>query len=142
MPGRKDGKIDLLRRVGLLSACNDKELRSIARLITEVDVDPGEALCREGETGREFFLIAQGRAKVASKGRTRVELGPGQFFGEMSLLDAGPRTATVTAQTPMTLYVLDAREFSSMLEASPGVARKILRALATRLRAAESAHTH
>ncbi|HEX9712250.1 MAG TPA: cyclic nucleotide-binding domain-containing protein [Actinomycetota bacterium] len=138
----KDGKIRLLRGVGLLSACTDKELVKIARLMTEQRADAGEVLVREGRPGREFFLIAEGSVKVSSGGRRRATLGAGEFFGEMSLIDAGPRTATVTAETPMDLYVLDAREFATLLEESPTVMRKILRALAGRLRAAEKDHSH
>jgi len=142
MAGRRNGKTEMLRRVGLLSACNDKELRQIGRLTTEVQASEGQQLCREGEAGREFYLIADGRAKVSRGKRKLAELGPGQFFGEMSLLDAGPRTATVTALTSMTMYVLDAREFSSMLEASPAIARKIMRGLAGRLRGSEASPSH
>lgn len=138
----KNGKHTLLRRVGLLSACSDKELRSVARLMTEVNADAGDVLVREGTTGREFFVIADGSAKVSVDGRKRATLGAGDFFGEMSLIDQGPRTATVTAETPMALYVLDVREFAGLLDASPSVTRKIMRALAARLREAEKVHTH
>ncbi|MGH7338440.1 MAG: Crp/Fnr family transcriptional regulator, partial [Myxococcota bacterium] len=109
---------------------------------TEVHAPHGEVLVREGDPGREFFLIASGSATVTSGGRKRATLVQGGFFGEMSLIDAGPRTATVTAASPMVLYVLDAREFAALLEESPTVMRKVLRSLAGRLRAAEKGHTH
>jgi len=138
----KDAKHALLRNVGLFSACSDKELGSIAKLMTEVPVSAGSAIVREGAAGREFFVIAEGTAKVTAGGRKRATLGPGAFFGEMSLIDHGPRTATVTAETPMKVYVLDAREFGGLLDASPTVTRKILKTLAARLRDTEKAHTH
>lgn len=138
----RDRKIRLLGGVRLFSACSDQELRTLARLITEVQVPADRVLTREGQRGHEFFLIVEGTAKVSVRGRRRATLGAGDFFGEMALLDAGPRTATVTAQEPMTLYVLDAREFASMIQQSPSVARKIMRALAARLREAERELTH
>lgn len=138
--GRK--KIDILKNVGLFSACTNKELGEIAKLVDEVEVPEGTVLTKEGGPGREFFAIADGTAKVTLKKKKLAELGPGEFFGEMSLLDQGPRSATVTADTDMKLYALDARRFSTLLDKHPAVARKILRGLAQRLRDVESAPTH
>lgn len=137
----KDRKIDLMKRVSLFSACSDRELRKIASIADSVEIEEGAVVAREGKPGLEFFVIANGKARV-SIGRKRVAtLGPGDFFGEMALLDQGPRAATVTADTPLTVYVLDSRSFSSMLEDVPTVARKILRGVAHRLREAEKAPT-
>ncbi|HVL81664.1 MAG TPA: cyclic nucleotide-binding domain-containing protein, partial [Actinomycetota bacterium] len=104
-----------------------------------VEVPAGTVLTREGSPGREAFVIAEGRASVTLDGRAMAELGPGAFFGEMALLDRGPRSATVEALTPMTLFVLDARSFSSLLAETPSVVRKMLQTVAVRLRAYESA---
>lgn len=138
----KGKKVDVLKNVALFSACTNRELTQIASLVDEIEVDKGEQLTTEGGPGREFFAIVDGKAKVTLRGKELANLGPGQFFGEMSLLDQEPRSATVTAATPMKLYVLDARRFSTLLDKHPAVARKILRGLAQRLRAIEQAPTH
>ena len=140
--GSKNRKIEALAEVLLFSGCNKKELASIASLATEVDVPSGKILAKEGSAGREFYVILDGKASVSIGGRDVATLGPGDFFGEMALLDQGPRVATVTAVTPMEVAVLDPREFSTLVEEHPGVARKILRGLAQRLRASERAPTH
>jgi CRP/FNR family cyclic AMP-dependent transcriptional regulator len=140
---RKDRKLDLLKKVSLFAPCGDKELRRIAHLVDSVEVDEGKVLTKEGDPGREFFVIADGKAKVTLKGKKLADdLGAGTFFGEMSLLDQGPRSATVTALTPMTLYVLDNRSFSTFLDEAPTVGRKIMKGLAQRLRNAEKAPTY
>jgi CRP/FNR family cyclic AMP-dependent transcriptional regulator len=141
---RKDRKLELLRKVALFAPCGDKELRKIASLVDQVDVPEDKVLTREGTPGHEFFVVAEGNAKVTLRGKKlgAGELGPGAFFGEMSLLDQGPRSATITATTPMTLYVLDARSFSRFLDEAPTVAKKIMKGLAQRLRDVEKAPTY
>ena len=94
-------------------------------------------IVRQGDPGRECFVIADGRAKATIRGKQSVSLGPGSFFGEMSLLDQGPRSATVTAETDMHLLVLGSREFSSLVDEVPIVALRMMRGLAERLRSAE-----
>ena len=89
---------------------------------------------QEGTTGREAFVILEGNATVERKGMKVVDLGPGQYFGELALLDHGPRTATVIATTPMRVLVLGQREFSGVLDDVPGLAHKLLASLATRIR--------
>lgn len=138
----KGGKVQLLKQVGLFSACTTKELSKIAALADEVSVPAGAVLTQEGKPGREFFAIVDGQAKVTLRGKKLNTLGPGSFFGEMSLLDQSPRSATVTAITPMKLMVLDARNFSTLLDQAPSVSRKILRGMAQRLREVEQAPTH
>jgi len=130
--------VELLRDVALFSACSKRELGHIASLVEEIEVPEGKVLMREGELGRELFVIVDGTANVAVGKKKRVaRLGPGWTFGEVSLLDRGPRSATVTAHTDMHLLVLTARAFSTILEESPSFSRKILKAMARRLRAAE-----
>ncbi|HVL80165.1 MAG TPA: cyclic nucleotide-binding domain-containing protein [Actinomycetota bacterium] len=135
-------KVNVLKNVSLFSACTNRELAQIASLVDEVDVSKGAVLTEEGGPGREFFAIIDGEAEVSLRKKKLATLGPGQFFGEMSLLDQGPRAATVKAATDMKLYVLDARSFSTLLDKHPAVARKILRGMAQRLREIEQAPTH
>jgi len=139
----KDAKVELLRGVPLFSACSKRELSRIASLADQIEVPKGKVLTRKGESGSEFFVIVEGRARVTVGGRGRVSpLGPGASFGEMSLLDQGPRTATVEAESDMQLLVLDARSFSSLLAEVPSVARKVLAAMGARLRVAEKEAIH
>jgi CRP-like cAMP-binding protein len=144
MPFRstKGSKIKLLRGVRLFSACNDKELARIASLVDEVDLPKGHVLTKEGEPGGECFVVADGVATATLRKKKLATLGPGSFFGEMSILDHGPRTATITADTPMHVLVLDPRSFVSLLDDVPSVGRKIMRVLAERLREVESKPTH
>jgi CRP/FNR family cyclic AMP-dependent transcriptional regulator len=138
----RSAKVDLLGGVSLFSACSNRELSRIASLADEIDVPKGKTLIRQGDPGTEFFVIVDGRAKATVRGRKSSSLGRGDSFGEMSLLDQGFRSATVTAQSDMHLLVLDSRSFSALIAEVPSVARKILRVMAERLRAAERAPVH
>ncbi len=131
-------RLELLRRVDLFSSCSPKELKRIAALTTPVDAKESEVLAREGKPGSELFVIASGTARVTLRGRQLARLYPGDAFGEMALLNQGPRAATVTAETPMLLYVVDPREFSALLLDVPAVGRKLLKSLAQRLRRVET----
>ena len=126
--------IDQLREVALLAQCNRSELRRIAQLGTHLSVRKGEVLTRQGRPGREFFLVRDGRARCLVDGTEVAELGPGDYFGEMALLDGGPRHATVIAEGPMEVLVLERREFWSLLDTAPSIAKKLLVALARRER--------
>jgi CRP/FNR family cyclic AMP-dependent transcriptional regulator len=140
MAGRRRGrneKVELLRGVSLFSPCSNRELTRIASLADEVDVPDGKVLIRQGEAGREFFVIAEGRAKVSARGRRAKTIGPGDGFGEMALFDQGPRSATVVAVTDMRLLVLDSRSFASLIGEVPSVVRKLFQVMAERLRDAE-----
>lgn len=138
----KSKKVEALRDVALFSACTNKELGQIASLVQETEVDAGDEIVTEGEPGSDFYAIVEGDATCTLRKKKLDSYGPGTFFGEMALLDRGPRSATVTADTPMKLYRLDARRFSSLLDNHPAVARKVLRGLAQRLRDVERAPTH
>jgi CRP/FNR family cyclic AMP-dependent transcriptional regulator len=133
----RDAKLDLLGNVRLFSTCNKRELARIASLVDEVEAPKGKVLVRQGDTGQECFVIAEGRAKATMRGKGTAMLGPGSFFGEMSLLDQGPRSATISAETDMRLLVLGSREFSALVNEVPVVAVRIMRGLAERLRDAE-----
>ena len=133
----RDAKLELLGNVRLFSTCNKRELARIASLVDEVEAPKGKVLVRQGDTGQECFVIAEGRAKAAMRGKGTAVLGPGSFFGEMSLLDQGPRSATISAETDMRLLVLGSREFSALVNEVPVVAVRIMQGLAERLRDAE-----
>jgi CRP/FNR family transcriptional regulator, cyclic AMP receptor protein len=134
----KDAKVELLANVPLFSACSKRDLRRIAALVDEIDVPEGRVLMRQGEPGWECFVIAEGKAKATVRGSGSTSLGPGDVVGEMSLLDQGPRSATVTAKTEMHLLVLSSRSFSALINQVPLVARRIMVALAGRVREAEA----
>jgi CRP-like cAMP-binding protein len=123
-----------LSKIWLFSTASGKDLRTIRKALEEVSVPAGKVLCEQGTIGREFFLIVDGQAAVRRNNRKAATLGPGQYFGEMALLDRRPRSASVVAETDMTLLVLGQREFNGVLDAVPALSRKLLAAMATRLR--------
>jgi CRP/FNR family transcriptional regulator, cyclic AMP receptor protein len=140
---RGNAYLDHLAEVPLFRACSTKDLKLIGRAATEVDVPADKELVREGVAGHEFFLIISGSAAVSRNGRKVATLGPGQYFGELALLDRGPRNATVTATDPMRVVILGQREFTGLLDEVPGLARKLLTSMATRLRDADAKdHRH
>ena len=132
---RNDAKIERLAGIPLFAGSRPRELEGVARLCTEVDVPAGRTLCREGETGQEFFVLESGTVSVEVGGRQVATLGPGDFFGELALLDAGPRNATVTAQSDVKVLVVSRQEFMGLLEEEPVVAVRMLPAIGARLRA-------
>ena len=135
---RKDSKLDHLAQVRLFRACSRKELTTIGRASDEVRVAAGKTIVEEGQTGHEFFLILEGNATVQRNGRKVATLGPGDYFGELALLDRGPRNATVKADGDMEVLVLGQREFSGVLDEVPTIAHKLLASMATRLREADA----
>ena len=135
--GRRDQFIEHLAQVPLFSALSRKELGLVARRAEDVVVPAGKVLVSEGETGQQFFVIMSGTATLTRRGRKIATLGPGDAFGELALLDKHPRNATAVADTPMELIVLVQREFAGLIDDVPGFARKLLAAMAGRLRAAD-----
>jgi len=130
--------LDHLARVPLFSACSKKELQTIARASDEVRVPAGKVLVEEGRPGHEFFLILDGKASVKRGKKKIADLGPGQYFGEMALLDRGPRSATVVADTDMDVLVLGQREFAGVIDEVPTMAHKLLTTMAQRLRESDA----
>jgi len=127
-----------LSTIWMFSSCSARELRTIRKALEAEMVAPGKVLCEQGTIGREFYLIVGGRAGVKRNNRKAATLGPGQYFGELALLDRRPRSATVVAETDMELLVLGQRQFNTILEAIPGISRKLLDAMADRLRDADA----
>ena len=124
-----------LAQVPIFSECTKRELTIIGRAAKEVSHREGTVIAREGERGVGLFLILEGQCKVTIGGKTKAKLGPGDFFGEVALLDGGPRTATVTALTPVRLVGITGWVFRGLLMEHPAIALKTLEAVAGRLRA-------
>jgi CRP-like cAMP-binding protein len=130
----RQAHLDNLATVPLFAACSKKELQAVAKASDEVELPAGRDLCEQGAIGREAFVIMEGEAVVRRNGRKVATLGPGDCFGELALLDHGPRTATVTAATDMRVLVLGAREFAGIIDEVPAIGNKLLKALAGRIR--------
>jgi len=124
-----------LGQVPIFSECTKRELTIIGRAAKEVSHREGTVIAREGERGVGLFLILEGQCRVSIGGKTKAKLGPGDFFGEVALLDGGPRTATVTALTPVRLVGITGWVFRGLLMEHPSIALKTLEAVAGRLRA-------
>jgi CRP-like cAMP-binding protein len=133
-----DPKLELLAHVKMFSALNKKELGLISKASDVVTTKAGTEIVTEGSLGHEFYLILTGEATVRRKGRKIATLGPGSYFGEMALLDRGPRSATVVAETEVELVVISQREFMAVLDQVPAVAHKLLVSMAARLRDADT----
>jgi CRP-like cAMP-binding protein len=138
-PGRvsQDEKMKRLEEVPLLEGCSQRQLRSVARIAEVIEVPAGTVLARAGQSGDQFFLILDGSARVDVPPRKRAKLKPGDYFGEMSLLDGGPRSATVTADTPLRLLVIQRRDFATLLREAPDLTQSLLATLSRRARQAE-----
>ena len=133
MPLSKNEKVDLLRRTALFAECTKAELVEVALSSDERDVPEGVRLTEEGRRGREFFILAEGAATVRRGGRKLADLGPGDWFGEIAILTYKPRTATVTATSPVRLLVISDRAFRRVVETTPRIALNVLRSVAARL---------
>ena len=130
-----------LSKVPLFSSCSNRELNTIARAVKPVDHPKGTVIAREGEPGIGLFVIQTGTADVTIGGKKKASLGPGDFFGEIALLDGGPRTATVTASSDVELLGLTEWVFRGLMHEHPSIAIKTLEAMAGRLRNATKAAT-
>jgi len=130
-----DKRIEMLRRVPLFSTCDDKQLSFIASQVEQMEFPSGKTLCRQGESGGEFFILLSGDCDVLRDGRAIRRLGPGDFFGEIALMDRGPRTATVVAKTPIRSLVLSQSQFQNVLHENEEIMIAVMQALGARLRA-------
>lgn len=131
--------MEALAEQPVFARCSKKELEAVARIGTPILIEPGYVLTREGRRGYEFFVILEGNASCTINGETVNHLEAGDFFGEVALLHGGTRSATIVAETPMKVIVIDSREFSGMIGDAPSAARQIMGKLAERLRNAETA---
>ena len=129
----KDGKVELIRKVPLFSKLKKKELEDVAHLADELDLPEGKTMAIEGDRGREFFVLLEGEAEV-TRGEQRINtMRDGDFFGEIALVTQMPRTASVTATTPVRVLVITERDFAALIKRSPDIARGVAEALAERI---------
>jgi len=140
MTGKK--KRDLLRKVGLFAEMTERSLTAIAAKAVDIDFAAGQYIVRQGQVGTGFYLITGGRAKVVRGGQVLNRLGPGDFFGELSVLDQLPRIAHVIAEEPTSCLALASWDFSKLLEENPKITLSLLREVARRLREATDSHRH
>ncbi|MDQ3532912.1 MAG: cyclic nucleotide-binding domain-containing protein [Actinomycetota bacterium] len=132
-PLRKDAKIELIAKVPLFAGLAKQQLTRVASIADEIDLPEGKILTRQGERGREFFILLEGEAEVRRNGRKLATRRAGEFFGEIALISDIPRVATVTATTPVRALVIRDREFRALLERTPAIALDVLTAVAERL---------
>lgn len=131
---RRAEYLEHLARVPLFSACTKRELAQLAKRTTDIHVPAGRQLTTEGTVGYEFFVIVAGEAEVFRGDKLVATVGPGEFFGELALLDRAPRNASIVAATPMEVVVLSRTEFQLALVEAPSMTLKLLSGLARRLR--------
>ena len=130
--------IELVLGVPLFSDLSKKEAEELAKTFKERSFSAGDVIAEEGQRGIGFFVIQSGTAKVTRAGELRVMLGPGDYFGEIALIDDGPRTASVIADTELHCYGLTSWEFRPLVETNAEIAWKLLEGLAKRVRALEA----
>jgi CRP-like cAMP-binding protein len=133
-----EAPVELLQHVPLFADLDRGELRRLARSFRERTFAAGSTVADEGKTGAGFFVIESGEASVSVHGAERGRLGPGDYFGEIALIDDGARSATVTADTDLHCYGLTSWEFRPLVEGNASMAWKLLETMAQRLRAAQS----
>jgi CRP/FNR family cyclic AMP-dependent transcriptional regulator len=129
----KNAKIELLRKVPLFSRLDKKHLQAVAQITDELDLPAGKEMATEGDRGREFFVLLEGEADVKKGDRSINTMKTGDFFGEIALVTKMPRTASVTATTPVRVLVITERDFDALLKKSPEVGRNVAEALAERV---------
>ena len=130
----KKAYLEHLRNVSLFQGCSTKDLEKIARASDEIKMPAGSLIVDQGQTGREAFIVLEGTVAVKRNGKKVGAVGPGTVVGELSLLDHGPRTATVVCESDCNLLLLDQRHFMGVLDDVPALAHKLLAALAGRIR--------
>jgi CRP-like cAMP-binding protein len=138
----RDEKLDLLHGVPLFAGLDRRHLERLGMLTEEVDVPAGKVLIRQGEHGDDLMIIVSGTVGVDRNGARVNQLGPGDLFGEIALIAGGPRTATITAEAPARLLVVNRRDFHALMEEFPEVAVQVLLTLAQRIRDLDSNAVH
>jgi CRP-like cAMP-binding protein len=129
-----DRRLEMLARVPLFAGSSRRQLRGILEWTKEYRYKPGAIIVREGARGQELFVLLDGKASVSRKGKRITRLVPGDFFGEMAVIDGGPRSATVIADEAVDSLVLKQADFRSMVEGDPSIAWHLLETFAARLR--------
>jgi CRP/FNR family transcriptional regulator, cyclic AMP receptor protein len=130
-----NAKIDILKGLPLFDQCSKTDLREIVKLTDEIDFREGRVLMREGERGREFYVVLEGTVEVTRDGKKLATLGAGAMIGEMALVSDKPRSATVTAGSSVHLLVLTENRFRRLLAQHPSIQTKVMKSLADRLAA-------
>jgi CRP/FNR family transcriptional regulator, cyclic AMP receptor protein len=130
---RSATKVDLIARVPLFAGLSKRELGQVASIADEIDLPADKVLIREGERGREFFVLLEGEAEVARKGKKLATRRAGEFFGEIALVSNLPRIATVKTRKPVRALVIRDVEFRAVLQRTPAIAVKVLQAVADRV---------
>ena len=133
-----EAPVELLQRVPLFEDFEGGDLQRLSRSFKQRVFDAGSTVADEGRTGAGFFVIETGEATVSVRGTERGKLGPGDYFGEIALIDDGARSATVTADSELRCYGLTSWEFRPLVEGNASIAWKLLETMAKRLRAAQS----
>ena len=142
MATHTDEKLELLKRTPLLAGLGRKDLEEVGRLADEVDLKADHVLMREGDVGREFFVIVEGQVRIDKGGRSIRTMGPGEFVGDIALVTERPRTAPATTETPCRLLVLGHREFHQLMDQYPSIRLSVLESMAMRLRDLEPDVVH
>ena len=137
----QQGTIERIRSVPLFSDFGDKELQRVAAIAKEVEFPAGKVIAKQGESGVGFHMIVDGEATVSVEGIEHAKLGPGSYFGEISLIDGGPRSATVTAATDLKTVSVTSWDFNVLLDQFPELSRQLLIQLCRRLREVELSHS-
>ena len=130
---RRDQKVKLISRVPLFQACTQAELARVATITTQVEIPEGAVVMREGDQGDSFLVLVEGSVDVRKGKRRIATLGPGDFAGEIALVTDAPRTATVRTTSPVTALRATRKGFNALLDESPSIQRKVLKALADRV---------
>ena len=138
----RDEKLDLLHTIPLFARFDHRHLERLGMLTDEVDVPAGKVLIRQGDSGDDLMIVVSGRVGVDRDGQRINQLGPGDFFGEIALIERGPRTATCTAEAPTRLLVVNHRDFHAVMDEFPEVAAQVLLTLAQRVRELEQSKVH
>jgi CRP/FNR family cyclic AMP-dependent transcriptional regulator len=138
----RDHRTELLASAPLLAGVDPEGIAMIAERVVEVEFPKDAVIARQGEVGTGFFLVASGSVRVVRDGKTIARIGPGDFFGELSVLDGRPRLAQVIADEPTVCLALASWDFEAVIKEQPAVALGILRGLAGRLRELTEAHRH
>ena len=130
---RRNEKVEWIKHAPLFANLSKRDLAQVAHLADEIDLREGTEMTRQGGPAREFFVLLEGEADVRKNGRRINQLGPGDFFGEIALVSDGPRTATVTATSPVHALVITDRDFRRLMKEQPEIQSKVLAAVAARL---------